>query len=80
MNNLNYFFLAPDTAAAKSAPALNFATFLAAILIGFLVAGLIPCLAALSATEKVPKPTKATLPSFFLRVAVTLATKDSRAA
>ena len=27
LNNLNYFFLAPDTAAAKSAPALNFATF-----------------------------------------------------
>ena len=44
------------------------------------MAGLIPCLAALSATEKVPKPTKATLPSFFLRVSVTLLTKDSRAA
>jgi hypothetical protein len=66
--NLNdYFFLAPETAFDKSAPALNLATFLAAILIGFLVAGLIPCLAALSATEKVPKPTKETFPSFSLK-------------
>ena len=65
--NLNdYFFLAPETAFDKSAPALNLATFLAAILIGFLVAGLIPCLAALSATEKVPNPTKETFPSFFV--------------
>ena len=54
--NINYL-----TASANSAPALNLATFLAGILIAFLVAGLIPVRAALLATEKVPKPTKLTL-------------------
>ena len=76
---INYFFLAPATASASSAPGLNLATFLAAILIGCLVAGLIPVLAALYATEKVPNPTNATLPSFFLSVLVTFSMKDSNA-
>jgi hypothetical protein len=48
-------------ASLNSAPALNFATFLAGMVIGFLVAGLIPGREERSATEKVPKPTKLTL-------------------
>ena len=51
------YFIASDS----SAPALNLATFFAGILIGALVEGLIPVLAALSDTANVPKPTKATL-------------------
>ncbi len=53
------------TIALNSAPALNFATFLAAILIVAPVCGLRPSLAALLVTEKVPKPTKVTLSPFF---------------
>ena len=45
-------------------PALNEATVLAGILIASLVNGLIPSLAALFLAENVPKPTKATFPSF----------------
>ena len=86
-NLSDYFFFLPGagalaeaTAAERSAPALNLATVLASMLIGFLVAGLIPCLAALSATEKVPNPTKETFPSFFFKVVVTLEINDSKAA
>lgn len=46
-------------------PALNEATVLAAILIGSLVKGLIPSLAALVLALNVPNPTKDTFPSFF---------------
>lgn len=45
------------TASANSAPALNLATFFAAILIFCFVAGLIPSRAGFSFTLKVPKPT-----------------------
>ena len=45
-------------------PALNEATVFAGILRGSLVSGLIPSLAALFLAENVPKPTKATFPSF----------------
>jgi NAD(P)-dependent dehydrogenase (short-subunit alcohol dehydrogenase family) len=53
-NNLYNYLL---SASANSAPALNFATFLAAIWIFSLVAGLIPSRAGRSFTLKVPKPT-----------------------
>ena len=48
-------------ASVNSAPGLNLAIFLAGILIGAFVEGFIPILAALSFTEKVPKPIKETL-------------------
>src|ERR1035437_9030988 len=59
----------------RVAPALNLATFLAAILIGFPVCGLRPVLAALFAIEKEPKPTRITPSPFFndLLIAVTVA-------
>src|SRR5271157_1696868 len=56
----NYF-----TASFNALPAVNFGTFLAAILIGLPVWGFLPVLAALLETEKVPKPTRVTLPPFF---------------
>ena len=52
--------------------------FLAAMLIGCFVEGFIPCLAALSTTEKVPKPTKTT-DSPLLRAPVILSTTASNA-
>src|SRR5882672_7039780 len=64
--------------ADNSLPALNFATFLALILITAPVCGLRPLRAALLETEKVPKPTKVTLPPPF-NVFVTASTKESRA-
>src|SRR5574344_691720 len=69
-----FYLIAP----ANSAPALNLATFLAAIVIGFFVAGLIPLRAPRVATENVPKPTKLTL-SPAARALETLATTASRA-
>ena len=58
---------------------MNFATFLAAIWIVLPVCGFLPLLAALLDTEKVPNPTKDTLPPFF-NAEVTLPVKDSKAA
>ena len=66
------------TVFAKSVPALNLATFLAAILIAFPVCGLRPILAALLETEKEPKPTNATL-SPFLSAFVVAVTNASNA-
>jgi len=63
---------------SNSAPALNFTTFLAAILIVAPVCGFLPSLAALSDTDQEPKPTKDTLPPFF-KVAPTLLKNDSKA-
>ena len=65
-------------AADNSAPALNLATFLAAIWIGCLVAGLIPGRVERSDTEKVPKPTKLIL-SPAAKALDTLFTTASRA-
>lgn len=53
------------TFADNSEPALNFATFLALILIAAPVRGFRPILAALLDTENVPKPTRTTLSPFF---------------
>ena len=53
------------TLLAKSVPALNFATFLAGILISVPVCGLRPVRAARLVTAKVPKPTSDTEPPFF---------------
>ena len=63
MFNKDYFPLL--TAPAKSEPALNFTTFLAAILISFPVWGLRPKRAARLATEKDPNPTKDKRSPFF---------------
>ena len=49
---------------AKVDPGLNLAVFLAGILMAFFVRGLIPFLALLSETEKVPNPTNTTFPPF----------------
>ena len=65
--------------ADNSLPALNLATFFALILITAPVCGLRPLRAALFDTEKVPNPTKVTLPPFF-KVTVTASTKESKAA
>src|SRR5215217_1347261 len=65
--------------ADSSLPALNLATFLALILITAPVWGLRPLRAALFETEKVPKPTKVTLPPPF-KVFVTASTKESKVA
>src|SRR6187402_1503128 len=65
--------------ADNSLPALNLATFLALILITAPVCGLRPLRAALLDTEKVPKPTKVTLPLPF-KVFVTASTKESKVA
>src|SRR5450432_1753214 len=65
--------------ADNSFPALNFATFLALILITAPVCGLRPLRAALLLTEKVPKPTSVTLPPPF-KVLVTASTKESKEA
>src|ERR1019366_5292548 len=76
-----YFLVDKDyllTVFANSAPALNLATFLAAILIAFPVCGFLPVLAALLATEKEPKPTNATL-SPFLSAFVVALTNASKA-
>src|SRR5690606_15045166 len=62
----------------RSAPALNFTTFLAAILISLPVCGLRPLRAARLVTLKVPKPTRATRSPFFSAFVV-LFTKASRA-
>jgi hypothetical protein len=62
----NYF-----TFAESSAPALNFATRLAAILIGLPVCGLRPLRAERLATVNVPKPMSATLSPFFKVLEVT---------
>ena len=64
-----HFYLIVDknyllTVLDNSVPALNLATFLAAILIAFPVCGLRPTLAALLEIEKEPKPTNATLSPF----------------
>ena len=64
---MRYYYLL--TALANSVPTLNFATFLAAILIAFPVRGLIPLRAALLTTLKVPNPIRIRLPPF-LRVLV----------
>ena len=50
------------TAPESSAPALNFTTFLAAILIVAPVCGFLPSRAALLDTDQEPNPTKETLP------------------
>ena len=68
-------YILPD----NSLPALNLATFLALILITAPVCGLRPLRAALLLTEKVPKPTRVTLPPPF-KVLVTASTKESTAA
>ena len=60
------------TCFANSAPALNFATFFAAIFIALPVWGLRPILAALLATEKLPNPTNATLSPFFRDLVIAL--------
>src|SRR5918993_3044570 len=65
--------------ADNSFPALKRATFLALILITAPVWGLRPLRAALLETEKVPKPTKVTLPPPF-KVLVTASTKESKEA
>ena len=49
----------------NSAPALNLTDLRAGISIGCLVFGLTPLRAAFSATEKEPKPKRATLPPSF---------------
>src|SRR5690606_23197891 len=72
----DYFFL--FTAPSKSAPALNFTTFFAAILIVLPVCGFLPSLAALLETEKEPNPTKETLSPFF-KVLATFSVTDSNA-
>src|SRR5690606_41591182 len=61
-----------------SDPALNLATVFAAILIVFLVCGLIPFLALLFEVEKVPNPTKETLSPFFKDL-VTFEVNESKA-
>ena len=48
----------------NSAPALNFTTFFASIVIISLVLGFTPVRLALSATENAPKPESATLSPF----------------
>lgn len=53
------------TWSANSAPALNLTDLRAAISIGCFVFGLTPLRAAFSATEKDPKPKRATLPPAF---------------
>src|ERR1039458_3064861 len=70
----NYLF----TDFFSSAPALNLATFFAEILIALPVCGLRPVLAARLATEKDPKPTRATR-SPFLRAFVVALMNPSRA-
>src|SRR4051812_37485968 len=62
----NYF-----TFADNSAPALNLATRLAAILIGLPVCGLRPLRAERLATVNVPKPMRATRSPFFKVLEVT---------
>jgi hypothetical protein len=66
------------TEPSKSAPALNFTTFLAAILIVFPVWGFLPSLAALLEIDQDPKPTKETLPPF-CNVPSTLPKNDYKA-
>src|SRR5436190_14426996 len=66
------------TFVARSAPALNLTTFLAAILISLPVWGLRPLRAARLVMLKVPKPTSATRSPFF-RALVVLVTKASTA-
>ncbi len=73
LHKVDYF-----TTSANFAPALNFATFFAAILIAAPVAGLTPLRASRFATEKVPKPTIVTL-SPFAKAPVTAASNASRA-
>jgi hypothetical protein len=68
LKSKNYLF----TVFLSSAPALNFATFLAEILIAFPVCGLRPVLAERLATEKEPKPTSATLSPFLSALVVAL--------
>ena len=54
--NLNSNYLALATNSLRSLPALNFTTFLAGMLIAFLVWGLTPLRAARLETSKEPKP------------------------
>ena len=61
------------------APALNFATFFALILMAAPVCGLRPVRAALLETEKVPNPTRVTLSPFF-NVFAMVSVKESSAA
>src|SRR5687767_2299350 len=75
----NAFFGKHYNLADNSFPALKRATFFAFILITAPVCGLRPLRAALLLTEKVPKPTRVTLPPP-LRVLVTALTKESTAA
>src|SRR5690606_19639066 len=75
-----FFFLAGAvfTEASKSAPALNFTTFLAAIAIAFPVCGFLPSLASLLETDQEPNPTNATFSPFF-KVSDTFFKNDSKA-
>lgn len=66
------------TLSANSAPALNFTTFFAGIVMVCFVAGLIPVLALFSLTAKVPKPIKAIF-SPFANSSDTVSTKASSA-
>jgi len=63
----------------SSAPALNFTTFLAAILMVAPVWGFLPSLAALLETDQEPNPTRETRPPPF-KVLPTLPISDSSAA
>src|SRR5690606_256060 len=80
----NYFFFLGAaltgvlTAPSKSAPALNFTTFLAAILIAFPVCGFLPSLSALSQTDQEPKPTNEIF-SPLVKVCPTFFKNDSKA-
>ena len=53
------------TESFNALPAVNLRTFLAAILIGLPVDGLLPVLADRFVTEKVPNPIRVTLSSYF---------------
>ena len=63
---------------SKSEPALNFTTFLAAIVIGSPDFGFLPVLSSLLDTDQDPKPTKDTLSPAF-NVFSTLPKNDSKA-
>ena len=76
---LFYLLRAGQILEESSLPALKRATFLALILITAPVCGLRPVRAALLVTEKVPKPTRVTLPPPF-KVLVTAEIKESSGA
>ena len=60
-----YFFLRPATTSFKVLPGVNLGDFLAAILIGAFVCGLIPLRAFRSLTLKLPNPVSVISPPFF---------------